>query len=430
MNNILKEELKRVKISDEEKEYLGQLANKVIEKLRAKIKSKGIDAQVFIGGSLAKDTIIRKRKYDIDLFVRFNKKYSEEEIQRYLKKIFRFFRIKGERIKKKKLKGSRNYYRILFKSNKRVAVEVVPSIKVASQEQARNITDLSYFHVNYIEKKFKKNKKLADEIILAKSFCHAQKCYGAESYIRGFSGYSLELLICHYKSFAKFLREILKAEGQIIIDSEKHYKNKKDVLESLNVSKTKSPIILVDPTFKERNAASALSKEVLSKFKRSARKFLENPSAEFFEYQIVNVAEMKEKAKEVRGIFAIFEIKTNKQPGDIAGTKLLKFSKVFTKEVGKNFEVILDNFEYGGVKKAWIFYVLNRKKEIIIDGPEIDRIEAVKKFKKVHPVWYIEERRIKSARATDLGAKEFLKIFKKKAKKTLKQMSIKKIKLV
>ncbi|MBD3252791.1 hypothetical protein GF386_03610, partial [Candidatus Pacearchaeota archaeon] len=54
------------------------------------------------------------------------------------------------------------------------------------------MTDLSYFHVNHILKKIKKNKNLSDEIRLAKKFAYSQNCYGAESYIHGFSGYALE----------------------------------------------------------------------------------------------------------------------------------------------------------------------------------------------------------------------------------------------
>ena len=100
-------------------------------------------------------------------------------------------------------------------------------------------------------KKKVKNKMLK-EIMLAKAFCHASKCYGAESYIQGFSGYSLELLIYYYKGFMKFAREIAKDNGKnkIIIDIERFYKNKNEIMININSSKLQSPIILVDPTFK------------------------------------------------------------------------------------------------------------------------------------------------------------------------------------
>jgi len=53
-------------------------------------------------------------------------------------------------------------------------------------------------------------KKILDEIRIAKAFCYANNCYGAESYISGFSGYALELLVYHYKSFLKFIKSMVK----------------------------------------------------------------------------------------------------------------------------------------------------------------------------------------------------------------------------
>lgn len=54
-----------------------------------------------------------------------------------------------------------------------------------------------------------------DEIKIAKAFCHATGCYGAESYIKGFSGYALELLIYHYKSFQSFVKAMTKVNEKV-----------------------------------------------------------------------------------------------------------------------------------------------------------------------------------------------------------------------
>ncbi len=429
MKKILEQELEKIKISEQGEEYLESIAKKVIDKLGKKIKKKNINASIFVGGSLAKNTIIRKKKHDIDLFLRFDKKYSEEEIKKLFKKLFFWFRVKGERMKVRRLHGSRDYYKILFKRSN-VVVEVVPSVKVSKPEKARNLTDLSYFHVNYIKKQMRENKKLGDEIRLAKSFCHGQNCYGAESYIRGLSGYAVELLVSHYKSFKKFLTEISKADGKIVLDPGKHYKNRDDIFKNLNPTKTKSPIILIDPTFKERNAARALSKETFKKLQNAAKKFLKNPSEEFFEPKKVNLLEFRTKARDEKGIFAVFEIKTNKQPGDIAGTKLFKFSKLLLKEIKKFYDVVKFQFDYLGFKKSRVYFVLKKKKEIILLGPEIHRKKAVANFKKKHPIWYVEEGRVKSNRATDTPIRKFLKFFKKSHKRTMKQMAIKKVRIV
>jgi len=195
----------------------------------------------------------------------------------------------------------------------------------------------------YVGKKIKKNKGLADEIILAKSFCHAQNCYGAESYIHGFSGYALELLIIHYSSFKKFLENVIKdkSKDRIIIDDSKFYKGKK-VLQELNESKLNSPIILIDPTYKERNALAGLNNETFTKFKGISKKFIAKPNQSFFEMKNVD-EEMKNKYKDK---LKIISVKTNKQVGDIAGTKSKKFFDFFIYRLNKEFVVGLAEFDY------------------------------------------------------------------------------------
>jgi tRNA nucleotidyltransferase (CCA-adding enzyme) len=429
MKKILEQELEKIKISKEGEDYLNSIAQKTLDNLRAKIKKKGIDASCFVGGSLAKGTLIRKKKQDIDIFVRFDKKYSEEEIAKLFKKLFFWFRIPRERIKKKRQHGSRDYYKIIFKKSG-IEVEIVPTVKVSSPKNARNLTDLSYFHVNYVKEKIKKKKNLGDDIKLAKSFAHGQHCYGAESYIQGFSGYVLELLVIYYGSFKKFLEEIAKAKTQIILDPEKKYKSKKEIFDEMNKTKLQSPIVLIDPTFKDRNAARALSGETFRKFQKSAKEFLEHPKEEFFYPKKIDIYLLRERAKEVKGILGILEFSTNKQPGDIAGTKLLKFSKFLKKQVKKYFDIVEWEFDYRGVKKAKIYCVLKRKKEIVFVGPRLEREDAVKRFKEKHKIWYVEDGKVKSARPTDISIKEFLKKFKKDYKKTMKQMSIKRIKII
>ena len=431
INEVLRQELERIKISEKEKKLLDKISKLVTDEISSRIRKLRIDANVFIGGSLAKNTLIKKNKYDVDIFVRFSKKYSEEEIKKYMKKIFTRFHISGHKIKGKMIHGSRDYFRFYFKINKNMIFEVVPSLDIKSPEEARNITDLSYFHVNYIKKELKKNKKLADEILLAKSFCHGQKCYGAESYILGFSGYTLELLVIYYKSFSKFLKEIIDAGEQIVIDSAKQYKNKEEILKNLNIAKIKEkPVILVDPTFKERNAATALSMKTFNKFRNSAKRFLENPSGGFFEHKKADILELRQEAMNLCAVFAVFEIKTKRQPGDIAGSKLLKFSKLLSNQIAKYFDIEKEIFEYDEEKRAHIYFILKRKKENIHGGPSIHNHEAVEGFKKKHKIWYVDDGRIKCTLPTDISIKEFLKQFKKTHKKTIKEMGIRKVKIV
>jgi len=430
IKKILDSEIEKVRVHPEEIDYLNKLSNLFVREIEKKIKKRGIIADVFVGGSLAKNTLIKKANYDVDIFLRFSKKYSEDQIKKHTRKIFFWFRVPGQRIKVKRIHGSRDYYKIILKSRKGFSFEVVPSVKVSNPSEARNITDLSYFHVDYIRNKASKNKKLVDEILLAKSFCHAQKCYGAESYIRGFSGYAIEILVSHYKTFRKFLLEMIKVDDQLILDPGKLYKSKKEIIDSLSKAKLQGPVVLIDPTFKERNAANALSKETFEKFQSKAKSFLKEPNYSFFEYKRVDIPYFRATAQEIKGIFAVLELRTKKQAGDVAGGKMLKFSKLLTREIDKYFEVVEQEYDYWGAKKSNVYYVLKRRAEIIHVGPNIHHEKAVRAFKAKHRIWYEEGGQIKSAMPTDLSIKEFLKRFNKKHKKTIKQMGVKKVRIV
>src|SRR6056297_87541 len=221
---------------------MGKKVDDFIKKINKRIKKLGLNVEIYVGGSFAKKTLIKKRIYDTDIYFRFSQKYPDTSLTKLTKKILRW---------KKGLStvhGSRDYFRV--KINSWFQLEIIPVRKIDKIDEAKNITDLSYSHVKYINKKIK-SQKILNEIKIAKAFCYASKTYGAESYIQGFSGYSLELLIYYYGSFVKFLKELSKKKKEkLIIDIEKKYKNKKRILLDINSSKLESPIILIDPTFK------------------------------------------------------------------------------------------------------------------------------------------------------------------------------------
>ena len=356
INNILNKILENIDCKEQER-FIEKELKLFLDKIKKKIISEKIDAEIFVGGSFAKKTIIKKKVHDVDIFIRFSPKYEEKQFSTLLKKILKGF--KNALL----IHGSRDYYQI--KIDDSFFMEVVPVLKINNVKQARNITDLSYLHVKYVNKKVK-SEKILKEIKLAKAFCEAKGIYGAESYIKGFSGYSLELLIIHYKTFLNFLKKISESKQEkIVIDIEKHYKNKNQVLLDLNESKLGSPIILIDPTHKQRNALAALSQETFEKFKQDASKFLKSPSINDFEVQTIDLEKIKQNAKKNKQEFILLQTKTNKQEGDIAGSKLLKFYNHLTKEIQKQFEIKERGFNYNSKKSARYFFVGKKKKEII-----------------------------------------------------------------
>src|SRR3989344_7128685 len=179
--NWKQEVLSLIKPSPEEQKQVEKRIAVFIDKLRSVVPVK-----VILGGSGAKGTWL-KGQHDADIFILFPATYESDKLsditEQWLKKIGKFERFHG----------SRDYFRFY---QDRFVFEVVPIRAIKNAEDAANITDVSPLHAAWVKKK--STEKICDDIRLAKAFCKAQRMYGAESYISGFSGYVLEILIIHY----------------------------------------------------------------------------------------------------------------------------------------------------------------------------------------------------------------------------------------
>ncbi|MBL7148199.1 MAG: CCA tRNA nucleotidyltransferase [Nanoarchaeota archaeon] len=322
------------------------------------------DAKLELGGSFAKDTWL-KNNFDVDVFVRFPyDKYKTKDISKILQ----------NRLKKAKVvHGSRDYFQI---KKKKFIYEFIPVLDIKHAKDAKNITDVSPLHMIWV----KKHEGYSNQIRLAKKFCKANGLYGAESHIRGFSGYVLEVLIIYYKSFMDFVKAACDWKEGDVIDVEKHYLNNKDVLEKLNKDKY-SPLVVIDPVDKNRNAAASLSKEKFEKFIGLCRKFMRNPSDEFFKDKKIDIKELKLKSNGNK--FVLFNIKLLQGKRDIVGGKVLKVFAYIGKKIQEaDFKLIDSNWNFES-KLLW-YYVKNEhlseyKKHY---GPPIKEEKHLELFKK------------------------------------------------
>ncbi len=424
VGDILSEVLERVNPSKQDLEIINKFLKQFKEKIEKQIKKQKLNAVLFEGGSFAKKTIIKKDSYDIDIFIMFSEKFSGQNISKLTEKLLKG--IKGVSV----IHGSRDYFQI--RESKDFFIELIPVIKATDPKKAENITDLSYSHVKYINKKIK-NQRILDEIKIAKAFCYATKTYGAESYINGFSGYSLELLIYYYKSFLNFIKAMASSDinkGKIIIDIEKHYKNKKDVLLDMNSAKLTSPIILVDPTYKQRNALAALSEETFEKFRQASKRFLKAPSIKCFEIEKADLEKIKKEALKKKYEFILLELKTKKPEGAVAGSKLLKFYNHLENEIKRSFELKNQGFDYAQGNCAECFFSAKKKNEIIKHGPFLKDKSNVKQFKKEHKNTFEKSGKIYACEKINFSLKEFIENWKKKYQRKINEMSVSEMKIV
>ncbi|MBI2499383.1 CCA tRNA nucleotidyltransferase [Candidatus Woesearchaeota archaeon] len=378
--------LKKIKPSVEDEKKIFSLTNDLISKIKIK------DTKVIIGGSLAKNTWL-KDTHDIDIFVKFNYdkfKDKSHKLSIFLEKALKKF-------KPIKLHGSRDYFQI---EKQNYNFEIVPILDIKNIQQARNITDISPLHVSWVKKHCNKRKMIRnvvsyDDIRLTKAFAKAQNVYGAESYIQGFSGYVLEILTIHYGSFLNLIKSASKWKEKTIIDPEKQLKNP---LIELNKSKIHSPLILVDPVDKTRNASAVLSKEKYDLFIKASKEFLKNKSERFF----------VKKEEKIPKNSIIIKISPPKGKKDVIGSKLNSLFNKIKKQLSLH-GFVIKKAGWIWKEKACFWFNLKSNKltaKMLVKGPPLDKKEHVIKFKKKHKNAFVknniiyakEKRRFSKAR--------------------------------
>ncbi|MEW6063075.1 MAG: CCA tRNA nucleotidyltransferase [Nanoarchaeota archaeon] len=326
-------------------------ADAVIKKFLVAFSKNLKNANAVVGGSFAKDTWL-KGNYDIDIFVLFKNEKDIPKLKNVLKKISKKFEV---------VHGSRDYYQI---KEKKFILEIVPVLKISKASEAKNIMDISPLHIKWIRKNI---GNLANDIRLSKAFCIAQNVYGAESYIRGFSGYVLELLTIYYKGLENLVRAAAKWKPKTIIDI-KNYGS----YDKLNISKI-SPLIVIDPVQKGRNAAAALSIEKFNEFVNACVAYLKSPSEQFF---------VKKKTKIPKHAI-ILKVSLLKGKEDIAKAKALSAFNYIKRALNEEgFLVKVSGIEFN--KEILIWYKVKKKlsKYKIHYGPPIKKKENLESFKK------------------------------------------------
>ncbi len=381
---VLQKVLTKITPSAQERKEFEAKVSSFLKKLNSGLKK--INATAILGGSGAKDTWLAGNK-DADVFVLFDyKKYKEKSavlgdlLEKELKKL---------KLKIDRLHGSRDYFQFKEKEN---IFEIIPVLKIKDKKEMINLTDVSPLHADWVRNS--SDKRLKDGIRLAKKFCRAHGCYGAESYISGFSGYVLEILTICYGGFIPLLKESLKWKDKDVVDIKEYYQNAAEVFDKLNWSKVHSPLIVIDPVDKDRNAAAALSREKFYLFKKKAEEFLKAPSEQLFEKDEINLETVKKRARGKPLVYLEAVSFSGKE--DVVGAKLLKAFEFLEKSL-REFGVLESGWEFDKKDTAKFYFILREKEIAPIElraGPP-NRIEiAVKEFRKKHKDMFEKDGRL------------------------------------
>ncbi|MEM3952950.1 MAG: CCA tRNA nucleotidyltransferase, partial [Nitrososphaerota archaeon] len=270
IDEILREALKMYKPTPSEEEILKRVSEKIVrEAILESSRYEGI-LDVTLEGSAAKETWVRGRE-EVDIFIHFDPTVALETLEKTVIELgFKVLR---------KLDGNP---RLMYADHPyvegrlgNVIVNIVACYKVNPPNWI-SATDRTPYHTKYVKEKLDQNAR--DEVRLLKAFMMCCGVYGAEIKMRGFSGYLAELLIINYGGFMETLREASNWIPPVIIDIEKHYKSKEEVLDVFG----ERHLIVVDPVDRMRNVASAVSEEKFSEFILASKLFSRSPSISFF----------------------------------------------------------------------------------------------------------------------------------------------------
>ena len=380
-NKILSE----IKLSEEEHINRVNIANEYILRIQKRAKDMNIKVEFFIGGSFGKNTYLIGSS-DIDVFARFDKEYDDATISELLKSI-----LDSLDIVYKKQKGSRDYYSVEFAElGQNFLLEFVPNRKINDVSEMVNSTDVSPFHVKYLLERLKNNSGLQDEIRLAKRFFKAKGLYGAESYIGGFSGHIIDILIMYFGSLEALIADAKKWREDSFIDINSTYLNRNECLKKIDKSKI-SKLIVVDSILSDRNAARALSDENYYRFLDVCFSVSELAYNDFVLCKKDLDSDIKDHVNycvqhDFYGLVYDFKINIDGCSEDIVGSKMLKLSKLIERKFNKfDFKVFERKFLIDLKKRRCLFLYKIENKKVSgikeITGPYVWMHDAASKFK-------------------------------------------------
>jgi tRNA nucleotidyltransferase (CCA-adding enzyme) len=268
MSRVCNSIARQIVPSDSERERVNRLAEELNAKLVREAERSGLQVEVRLDGSVAKDTWL-KGDADIDIFLRVPTSLSRADLETRCLGVARRA-LKGYPIIERF--AEHPYIETHFE---KVRVNVVPCYDVPKGEW-RSATDRTPFHTEYVISHLDESQR--KEVRLLKAFLKGVGVYGADVKVSGFSGMLCETLIMYYRSFTKTLEQAQSWKTPVTIDLERHYAGREREMLDL----FEEPLIVIDPVDRGRNLGASISGRRLWEFVAAARAFSTKPSRSFF----------------------------------------------------------------------------------------------------------------------------------------------------
>ena len=407
IKKITEKILKKIKPSHEEEKKVKGFVSQAVRIVKA-VSGK----EIVICGSIGKFTWLRG-DHDIDLFIIFPKEATREELEEkgleYGKRVIRELRGR-EQIKY----AEHPYVRGFVKD---FVIDVVPCYGINEGENIISAVDRSPLHLKYILNNLP--EKSRDEARLLKQFCKGISVYGSDTKTEGFSGYICELLIIKYENFENVLKNASSWEAG----------HKIDIENNSEISFRDQPLVIIDPTDKNRNAAANVNGENFLRFVKKCDGFLKKPSEKFFFSKKERLSGKEITIlKERETLFTAYKIKKPDVIDDILYPQLRRsLRRIETLLQHEDFSLVR-SYEFSDEKNAYMImeldiFSLPKIKKMI--GPPIFVATHVKEFTSKYKKTNVEGNRLVAEKTREFrNVYNFLKSLQKLSTEILKEKGI------
>ncbi len=354
-NNFLDKVYNKIKPTKEELLAINKLSKNIISKLNKEAKKMKLPIKkIILAGSSARGTFLHNKK-DLDIFCLYDLKVSIEDVKKYNETLLRKAYPKVNFVEEY---GEHPYLKAIIENH---AIDFVPGFYIKNIKDKKSSVDRTPLHLKFLNKH--QNEDSKKQIILLKQFLKNNLLYGADQKNNGFSGYLTELFILKFKTFENVLKNMSNLNENKYLTILKNNKKKK----------FDDYLVFLDPTDKNRNVASAVSKKNWLIFEKLAKEYLIKPSQKYFFSDIYE--------NNLKNIFC-FKLNINGKTFDSNWGIIKSITKKISNDLNtKHYKI--EN--YSGIyfnNKGYIILETNFKD--IINGPFIKDTKNSKAFKRKH----------------------------------------------
>jgi len=390
VNSLVKQMLADCIPTPSEENILINCADRVKKKLSSYIVDHNLGhyiTEIVFGGSFAKGTWLRNET-DIDIFVKFDSDVDYEHFETYGKQIGMQSLIEYSPYLRY---ADHPYVEAVIDG---IKVNVVPCFDVPFGRW-KSAADRSPFHTSYMVTNLNKDQK--NQVRVLKRFLKSLKIYGAEISTEGFSGYVCEVLILKFGTFLStvdFFSKCFGNEMVIRIDEATTPEERNNELHN-------SFITILDPVDQNRNLGSAISTHSVATLIQSSRKFMTNPSTEYF--TISSNFAVEDGLKNLLSSFIlVIEFRYTDRPLDVIWGQLKKLTRSIVRFSGSyGFRILKSVCSVSEKENHCVIALLLESSTIsslsIKVGPEILRTQDVEKFieaNEISPLKWIDNNSI------------------------------------